>query len=133
MTTGGVFSRIPFSVTSPPSSTTFTPGADATMWIVDSRGVLTQIGAHGVVRTVTLPNATDRAVAMTTGCDGALYVAESVPQIARIATDGRIEEYPLDVFSVDGITRAPDCSLWFTAGSNAPDQQIGRPTLLRRR
>lgn len=133
MTTDGAFTRIALPERQTPSRVMLTSGAGATMWVLDPDGHLMQVDVHRVVRALTLPNATDRVVAMTTGCDGALYVAEEAPQIVRFAPDGSAEEYPINVFSVNGITRAPDCSIWFTAGSNAPDQQIGRFTLERRR
>lgn len=70
--------------------------------------------------------------AMTAGCDGSLYAVESVPQIARISADGTIEEYPLESYgSIDGITRASDCSIWFTAGTHGPRQQVAEFSLER--
>ncbi|MDB5069961.1 MAG: afsK 10 [Candidatus Eremiobacteraeota bacterium] len=126
VTTDGRFSRPPLPPLPPEAydRPVLAPGADGTAWFATGTSIV-HANAHAVLMRTKLPNITVGATAAAVGCDGALYVAESVPQIARIAPNGQIDEFPIDVFGIDGITVGSDCRLWFGAGSNAPEQQIG--------
>jgi streptogramin lyase len=104
----------------------FIAAGDGTAWLAAGPN-LYQMSARGVLRSASLPNTTIGVQAMAMGCDGSLYIAESVPQIARLAKDGGVEEYPLaDYYSIDGLVRAPDCSFWFTAGTNGFHQSVAK-------
>jgi hypothetical protein len=70
-----------------------------------------------VLRTVQLPNATIGVFSAVTACDGSLYVAEMRPQLAHVARDGTVTEYPVDLYSVNELVRGSDCRIWFI-GSN---------------
>jgi streptogramin lyase len=112
--------------------TLLSPAADGSVWVARKYGLgLVRAYQDGVLRPTPLPDATMYVRAMTVGCDGALYVAESIPRIARIAPNGHVDEFPVDVYGVDGITRGSDCRLWFAAGSNSMHQQIGTLELKR--
>jgi hypothetical protein len=88
---------------------------------------------HGVLRTVRLPNASSRLSALTVGCDGTLYAADALgTQLARISPDGTLEEYATGLFTIDALTTATDCRIWFVGGSNAPTQQVGTFTFTAR-
>ena len=102
------------------------PAGDGTAWIAIGTRIV-HASARGVLRDLALPNVTLTVRAAAVGCDGALYVAEPVPQIARIAPDGRIDEMPIDL-SIDGIVTGADCRIWFTGGSNEPRQEVGTLT-----
>ena len=102
------------------------PAGDGTAWIAIGTRIV-HASARGVLRDLSLPNVTLNVRAAAVGCDGALYAAEPVTQIVRIAPDGRIDEIPLDL-SADGIVTGADCRIWFTAGSNAPAQEVGTLT-----
>ncbi|MDB5092101.1 MAG: putative antibiotic hydrolase [Candidatus Eremiobacteraeota bacterium] len=128
MTTSGSFSHVAFpegfdSRAYPSIHLTAAP--NGTAWIA-SRNRLALMNAHGVVRSVTLPNASSAVVALTVGCDGTLYAADIAgTQLARIGRDGTFEEYSTGLYSIDGLTTTADCRTWFVGGSNAPDQQVG--------
>ncbi|MDB5039856.1 MAG: Virginiamycin lyase [Candidatus Eremiobacteraeota bacterium] len=100
------------------------------VWIA-SRNRLALMNAHAIERSYTLPNASSAVVALTVGCDGTLYAADSAgTQLARIGRAGTIEEYATGLYSIDGLTTTADCRTWFVGGSNAPDQQVGTFELL---
>jgi streptogramin lyase len=134
VTPDGRFSRLPLAPMSPAGyhQRILAPGANRTVWLAAGPNVV-HANDHAILLRTTLPNATVGATAAVAGCDGALYVAETVPQIARITPNGQIDEFPIDVFGIDGITVGSDCRLWFAAGSNAPKQQVGTLELRPRR
>jgi streptogramin lyase len=105
---------------------------DGTVWVGGEKAVA-HADRHGVLRTVRLPNASSRLSALTVGCDGTLYAADALgTQLARISPDGALEEYPTGLFSIDALTTATDCRVWFVGGSNAPTQQVGTFTFTAR-
>ena len=108
-----------------------TPGWKGTIWLSVGRRLI-EMNAHRVLRTIALPNAGIGVRAATVGCNGSLYAAETVSQIARISKDGKLEEYVVPLSEINGLVRAPDCSIWFIAGSNAPRQEIGQFQLVPR-
>jgi outer membrane protein assembly factor BamB len=127
VTTGGKFTPLPLKPLNERETypgVVVAPGTDGTVWLTDGSVVVHASARRELLRTA-LPNVTVGSKAAAVGCDGALYVAETVSQIARIAPDGRIDELPVDVYGLDGITLGRDCRLWFAAGSNAHRQQIG--------
>jgi hypothetical protein len=96
-----------------------------TVWVANGKQVA-EVDAQRVVRTWSLPNASSAIAALTVGCDGTLYVADTLgTQLARFGPDGSVEEHDTGLFSIDGLATASDCRLWFVGGSNAPDQQVG--------
>lgn len=133
--TNGRFTRViaPTQIgnaVSSPLGIVLAPGTDGTAWIAFGTHAV-HLSTQGILRNVGLPNATATIAAATVGCDGALYAAESVPQIARIAPDGRIDEFPLDLRSFEAIVTAANCGLWFTAISHT-GQAVGTLTLTPR-
>lgn len=136
MTTTGQFTREPLPISALHwrgyPYVGMTVGKSGSAWLsVGPR--LVEMNAHRVLREVILPNASTGVRAMAVGCHGTLYAAETVPQIARITQKGKVEEYPLTLAEIDGLVRAPDCSIWFMAGTNAQRQQIGKLQFIPRR
>ncbi|HEY6233689.1 MAG TPA: hypothetical protein VIW69_01130 [Candidatus Elarobacter sp.] len=105
---------------------------DGTVWAGGPQAVV-HADRHGVLRTVSLPNASARLSALTVGCDGTLYAADMLgTQLARITPDGALEEYATGLFTIDALATATDCRIWFVGGSNAPTQQVGTFTFTAR-
>jgi hypothetical protein len=107
------------------------PGAPGTAWLASSEK-LTHFSAGANLRSFELPTMTAHINALVSGCDGTLYAAEDVPQIAHIGPQGRIEEYRIDARGINSLARTSDCRIWFLAGTNYPRQQIGTLELTAR-
>jgi hypothetical protein len=85
---------------------------------------MVQTDGTAVLRTVSLPNATTYVYDLVTACDGSLYVAETVPQIAHVLADGHIDEYPVEgFFETRKLARGTDCRIWLSGSGD------GRPEL----
>jgi streptogramin lyase len=100
-------------------------GRTNTVWVADGRE-LAEVDAHRILRTWLLPNASSAIAALTVGCDGTVYVADTLgTQLARFAPDGSVEEHDTGLYSIDGLATASDCRMWYVGGSNAPNQGVG--------
>jgi hypothetical protein len=98
-------------------------GPGKTMWLMNNSTIVQTDGAS-VLRTIALPNATTYVYDAVTACDGSLYVAETVPQIAHVLPNGHIDEYPVDGFlETRHLARGADCRIWLSGSGN------GRPEL----
>ena len=98
-------------------------GPGKTMWLTNGSTIV-QTDGTSVLRTIALPNATTSAYDLVTACDGSLYVAETVPQIAHVLPNGHIDEYPADgFFSTRHLARGVDCRIWLSGFGN------GRPEI----
>jgi hypothetical protein len=98
-------------------------GPGKTVWLTNGH-TMVQTDGTAVLRTVSLPNATTYVYDLVTACDGSLYVAETVPQIAHVLPDGHIDEYPVDGFlQTRKLARGADCRIWLSGSGD------GRPEL----
>ncbi|MHB8140114.1 MAG: virginiamycin B lyase family protein [Vulcanimicrobiaceae bacterium] len=134
VTPGGHFSSVPLpyrSHTRNFEELLLASGTHGEMWLARGTAIY-RMSAHGLLAAYHLPNATVRVTALASGCNGTLYVAESVPQIALVSPSGTLREYPLDGTPIDGLVKTADCALWFISGSNYPRQYVGRLSLVRR-
>jgi streptogramin lyase len=105
----------------------------SSIWIA-SGSYIARMNERGVVSHYTLPDATLGVRAMVTACDGSLYVAETAPEVLRLPPNGTaFERYAIDYRELDGLTRTPDCTLWFVTGTNMPagEQHVGTLSLVR--
>jgi hypothetical protein len=76
---------------------------------------------RGTIARYKLPDATLAVRAMVTGCAGDLYIAEDAPEVLRLTRNAaRFERYDIDYRELDGLTRTPDCKIWFVTGTNMP-------------
>jgi outer membrane protein assembly factor BamB len=104
-------------------------GDAGSVWLAAGSHIL-KISPAGIVGEYVLPNG--EVNAMTQGCDGALYANELFENVARVAADGTVEEYPTGLETLNAISTGSDCSLWFTAGWNTPRQYVGTFQFARR-
>jgi streptogramin lyase len=101
-----------------------------------------EITPGGVTKLYALPQGTTlnpnlgvpaNPTVITAGPDGALWFAENAA-IGRIATDGTIEQFPLNMpgMTIGAITSGPDDAIWFALSNNGasegPGAAIGRLT-----
>jgi outer membrane protein assembly factor BamB len=97
-----------------------TEGAGGTVWLA-SGAALAQMSLRGTIARYKLPDATLAVRAMVTGCAGDLYIAEDAPEVLRLTRNAaRFERYDIDYRELDGLTRTPDCKIWFVTGTNMP-------------
>ncbi len=102
-----------------------TAAADDSIWIA-AGSYIARMNEKGVLAHYSLPDATLYVNAMVSGCDGALYVAEYAPEVLRLPPNGKsFERYSIQYRNLDGLTRTPDCSIWFVEGANMPTQHVG--------
>jgi hypothetical protein len=60
----------------------FVAGRTNTVWVADGRE-LAEVDAHRILRTWSLPNASSSIAALTVGCDGTVYVADTLEPSSR--------------------------------------------------
>lgn len=106
-----------------------TAGTGDSIWIA-AGSYIARMNEKGVQAHYSLPDATLYVNTMVTGCDGSLYVAEYAPEVLRLPPNGKsFERYSIPYRKLDGLTRTPDCSIWFVEGGNMPAQQVGTLSL----
>jgi virginiamycin B lyase len=131
-TTEGQISFLPIRATQAnPTGLAF--GSDGNLWAVydalaPNSLQLRRITSSGEVSAIPVPGvhtSGDQAVGITSGPDGALWLADG-SRILRVTTAGAVTEFPTGLPSTqaESITTGPDGNLWFTAGL-----VIGRITL----
>jgi hypothetical protein len=87
------------------------------VWIASGRRIV-HMGLRGVRQSFELPNVSSEVDSIALGCDGTLYVVDRIGvELARIGGDGVLAAFPVDLFSLDGITTSATCRQWFAGRS----------------
>jgi hypothetical protein len=125
ITASGTFTHAPLPAAlavHPVFTTELRAGPADTVWLTNGSAIV-QTNGTSVLRTVSLPNATTYVYDLVTACDGSLYVAETVPQIAHVLPNGHIDEYPVEGFyETRKLARGADCRIWLSGfGDGRPE------------
>jgi virginiamycin B lyase len=131
VTTGGSQSSIPLQLPSGSygvSSALLVAGSDGSYWSADGQGNVARISPSGVVTLFPLPTGMSSVIAMTSGSDGALRIANGF-WIARVTTNGTVTgSYPIvsSAFSSSyQLGQTADGALWYP-GLGGSGAAIGR-------
>ncbi len=106
-------------------------GADGNLWYsMPISGKVGRVTTEGVITEFPLASPAADALALATGPDGAVWIAEHLTagnKLARIAADGSMTEVSMPAIhgAMFGLTAGPDGALWFT---ETESDRIGRAT-----
>jgi len=132
LTTGGSQSFVPLQLPSGSygvSAALFVTGSDGNFWSSGGQGNIARITPSGVVTLFPLPTAIDAPIAITSGSDGALWVATSF-SIARVTTSGTVTgSYPIASSAFASsyqLGQTTDGALWYPGLGTGSSATIGR-------